>query len=137
MSQPNTGSVIRQAGPLYLSLHHVGDETDDTGEALHRYEYVVINQDSTGQRYRAKDLHNKGVVDTDAAMCSLIGHLWAIGRTFQDFEHDPDESMDYLPLWLQQTTARHLTELMDGMELHEERLTGPTDMTFDFDDPES
>lgn len=132
--QLNTGPVITQVGPLYLSLRHVGDEPGENGQVLHRYGYLVINQEPAGQRYRATNLHNQGAVDTDAAMCYLLGHLWAIGRTVQDTE--PDGSMDYLPQWLQRTASDYLDELMEGMELHEEVLVGPTDKTFDFDDPE-
>jgi len=130
--QLNTGPVITQIGPLYLSLQHAGDEPGENGIVLHRYSYLVINQ-PTGQRYRATDLHNQGPVDTDAAMCYLLAHLWAIGRAVQDSE--PDGSMDYLPQWLQQTTADYLDELIEGMELHEEVLVGPTDRTFDSDEP--
>jgi hypothetical protein len=136
--QPNTEAVSCQAGPFYLSLQHIGDDHDADGNTRHRYEYLVMNQRSTGQRYTAKDMHNRGVVDTDAAMCYLIGHLYAIGRTVRDYTSDPDDdSMDYLPEWLQQTTAAHVDDLLQRMELHEELLAGPTDLTFDFDDPET
>lgn len=136
--QINTGSVIGQAGPFYLSLQHVGDDQDQDGNTRHRYEYLVLNQQSTGQRYKATDLYNRGAVDTDAALCYLIGHLYAIGRTVQDYTPDPDDdSMDYLPEWLQQTTAAHVDDLLLRMEIQEELLTGPTDLTFDFDGPET
>lgn len=71
--QLNTGPVITQVGPLYLSLRHVGDEPGENSQVLHRYSYLVINQEPAGQRYRATDLHNQGAVDTDAAMCYLSG----------------------------------------------------------------
>ncbi|MFJ3408213.1 hypothetical protein [Promicromonospora sp. NPDC090134] len=133
--QLNEGPVITQIGPLYLSLRHTGDEPGEGGEVLHRYSYLVINQQPAGQRYRATDLHNQGPVDTDAAMCYLLGHLWAVGHTVRNCQ--PDGSMDYLPQWLRTITADYLDELLEGMELHEEVLVGPTDKTFDFDDPES
>ncbi|WP_454859682.1 hypothetical protein [Promicromonospora soli] len=136
--QISTGSVSCQAGPLYLSLEHVGDDQDQDGNARHRYGYLVMNQQSPGQRYRARDLHNRGVVDTDAALCYLIGHLYAIGRTVQNYTPDPDDdSMDHLPPWLQQTTAAQVDDLHLCWQMHEELLTGPTDLTFDFDDPET
>ncbi|WP_419703089.1 hypothetical protein [Promicromonospora sp. NFX87] len=132
--QLNTGRVITQVGPLDLSLRHLSDEPGENGDVLHRYSYLVINQERAGQRYQASDLHNQGAVDTDAAMCYLLGHLWAIGHTILNSE--PDGSMDFLPQWLQQMTSDYLDELMEGMELHEEVLVGPTDKTFDFDDLE-
>ncbi|PUB20870.1 hypothetical protein C8K30_11581 [Promicromonospora sp. AC04] len=136
--QITTGSVICQAGPFYLSVQHVGDDQDPDGSTRHRYEYLVMNQQSTSQRYKARDLHNRGVVDADAAICYLIGHLYAIGRTVQDYTPDPDDnSMGLLPEWLQQTTAAHVDDLLAHMEMHEELLSGPTDLTFDLDDPET
>lgn len=73
----------------------------------------------------------------DAAMCCLLRHLRVFGRTFQDTEPDHDSSMDYVPQWLQRTTAEYLDDLMEGTALDEEVLVGPPDMTFDFDDHES
>ncbi|MFI8528172.1 hypothetical protein ACIGB8_27180 [Promicromonospora sukumoe] len=133
--QVNTGPVITQVGPLYLSLQHTGDEPGENGTVRHLYSYLVINQQPAGQRYRAADLHNQGPVDTDAAMCYLLGYLWAVGHTVRNCE--PDGSMDYLPQWLRTITADYLDELTEGMELHEEVLVGPTDKTFDLGDPES
>ncbi|MFE7503855.1 hypothetical protein [Promicromonospora sp. NPDC057488] len=133
--QLNTGPVVTQVGPRYLSLQHTGDEPGENGSVRHRYSYLVINQQPAGQLHRATDLHNQGPVDTDAAMCYLLGHLWAIGHTVRDCE--PDESMDYLPQWLRTITVDFLDELMEGMELHEEVLVRPTDKTFDLDDPEA
>ncbi|GAA4706595.1 hypothetical protein APR04_001728 [Promicromonospora umidemergens] len=136
--QLNTGSVSCQAGPFYLSLQHVGDDQDADGNILHQYQYLVTNERSTGQRYEAADLHNRGVVDPDAALCYLIGHLYAIGRTVQNYTPDPDDdSMDHLPPWLQQAAAAHVDDLHLRWQTHEELLTGPTDLTFDFDDPET
>ena len=136
--QLNAGSVVGQAGPFYLSLQHIGDDQDEEGNTRHRYEYVVMNQQSISQRYKATDLYNRGAVDIDAALCYLIGHLYAIGRTVQNYTPDPDDdSMDHLPEWLQQATAAHIDDLLLRMEIHEELLTGPTDLTFDFDDPET
>lgn len=136
--QITTGSVSCQAGPFHLSLQHAGDDQDHDGDTRHRYEYLVMNQHSTSQRYTAADLHNRGVVDTDAALCYLIGHLYAIGRTVQAYTPDPDDdSMDHLPDWLQQTAAAHVDDLHRSWQKHEELLTGPTDLTFDVDDPET
>ena len=137
-AQINTGAVIGQVGPFYLSLQHVGDDQDQDGNTRHRYEYLVLNQQSTSQRYQATDLYNRGAVDTDAALCYLIGHLYAIGRTVQNYTPDPDDdSMDHLPGWLQQTAAVHVDELHLCWQRHEELLIGPTDLTFDVDDPET
>ena len=45
--------------------------------------------------------------------------------------------MDHLPQWLQQTAAAHVDNLHRSWQKHEELLTGPTDLTFDVDDPET
>lgn len=137
-SQINARSVNCQAGPFHLSLQHVGDNQDEDGNTLHQYQYLVTNERSTGQRYEAADLHNRGVVDPGAALCFLIGHLYAIGRTVQNYTPDPDDaSMDHLPPWLQQPAAAQVHDLHLCWQRHQEPLTEPTDLTFDFDDPET